>query len=488
MLGRLFFRAEGRSSIGLGHLIRSSALADMLKTYFPILFVINEDAPESIRQSLAENFEIRYTGTDDEFISMLGKQDGVILDGYHFSSDLQEQIKAQAAGLICIDDMHDKHFYADIIINQALNISADDYDVESYTRFLFGPAYLIVRRAFLEKRSNTNNSSYSYKRLLICFGGSDYNDLTGGLLQQLDKLNLSVEIDIVVGTAYRYLDKLKDFQEQAKLKINIYQDVSAELMASLIRATDITVAPGSSILLEVLSLGKPAIAGYYTDNQLDIYRSFLQNGLVEDAGDFNDLPKAAKTVERIIREGGHFDMQKVNSYFDGQSPRRILTEFLKLFFHSHASLDRVTKLDCQMLFEWANDTATRENSINTASITWEEHSHWFEKKVNSLTSLIYIFRFNHQPVGQIRFDIVESFIDISYSIAPDHRGLGLGKLIIEAGVEKIRNEFSAGPRKIRALVRKGNIASRVIFLKAGFEEYSPVEINGVYLDQFQLLL
>jgi len=487
-LGRLFFRAEGRSSIGLGHLIRSSALADMLKTYFPIVFVINEDAPESIRQSLAADFEIRYTSSDDQFVSMLEKQDGVILDGYHFSSDLQERIKMQAAGLVCIDDMHDKHFYADIIINQALNVSVDDYDAEPYTRFLFGPAYLIVRRAFLEKRSSADNSCHGYKRLLICFGGSDYNDLTGGLLQQLDKLNLSVEVDIVVGTAYRYLDKLKDFKEQARLKINIYQDVSAELMASLISTTDIAVAPGSSILLEILSLGKPAIAGYYTDNQLDIYRSFLQNGLVEDAGDFNDLSKAAKAVERVIKEGCHIDIQKVNSYFDGQSPRRILTEFLKLFFHSHASLDRVTKFDSQMLFEWANDTATRENSINTAPITWEEHSHWFEKKVNSDTSLIYILRFNHEAVGQIRFDIIESFIEISYAIAPGHRGLGLGKLIIAAGVEKIRNEFNTCSRKIRALVRKENIASRVIFLKAGFEEHSPVEIKGIYFDQFQLLL
>ena len=41
----------------------------------------------------------------------------VVLDGYHFDTNYQTKIKQKGCKLVCIDDLHDKHFVADIIIH-----------------------------------------------------------------------------------------------------------------------------------------------------------------------------------------------------------------------------------------------------------------------------------------------------------------------------------------------------------------------------------
>ncbi|HEV8506595.1 MAG TPA: hypothetical protein VGQ53_14390, partial [Chitinophagaceae bacterium] len=97
---KLIFRADGGAAMGLGHLIRSSALADMISTYFPILFLVNDDSPEGIKTDLAKKYEILTAKNEAELLNSIDKGDGVILDGYHFSSDFQMEIKKKAAVLI----------------------------------------------------------------------------------------------------------------------------------------------------------------------------------------------------------------------------------------------------------------------------------------------------------------------------------------------------------------------------------------------------
>ncbi len=60
----------------------------------------------------------------------------VVLDGYHFGTNYQKQIKLKGAKLVCIDDMHDKEFVADLIINHIPRITPQDYNVQPFTNLL----------------------------------------------------------------------------------------------------------------------------------------------------------------------------------------------------------------------------------------------------------------------------------------------------------------------------------------------------------------
>jgi UDP-2,4-diacetamido-2,4,6-trideoxy-beta-L-altropyranose hydrolase len=483
---KLIFRADGGAAMGLGHLIRSSALADMISTYFPILFLVNDDSPEGIKTDLAKKYEILTAKNDAELLNSIDKGDGVILDGYHFSSDFQMEIKKKAAVLISIDDVHDKHFFSDLVINQALGITARDYSAEPYTKFLFGPRYCIVRRPFL-----VNQNKYHYDKtpgiIFICFGGSDFQNITLSLLRELVVPSNNLRFNVVVGVAYQHLEELEKFAELTNSVVSIYSGLGAAELSELIRSSDIAIAPGSSILLEILSSGIPAISGYYAENQLDIYNGYLQEGLLIGAGDFRNTREAARIITNTLDRTPPIDSQKLSYYFDGNSPSRLLKEFIQLFSGSCLSLNPVTNEDSKLLFEWANDTETRNNAINTKPILWEEHTKWFLDKQKSPDTIMFIAKFNGLPVGQIRFDGGHEFIDLTYSVAPSHRGVGFGSCIVQQAIKEVSELFPIS-RKIRAFVIDHNLSSAKIFRKMNFKECQMVIKEGRNFYQFQYSL
>ena len=67
------------------------------------------------------------------------------------------------------------------------------------------------------------------------------------------------------------------------------------------------------------------------------------------------------------------------------------------------SLRKATEADSKLYFHWANDPETRANSINTSEIEWKDHLIWFNNKLNSPDSYLYLMEFNNQSIGQIRF-------------------------------------------------------------------------------------
>jgi hypothetical protein len=58
----------------------------------------------------------------------------------------------------------------------------------------------------------------------------------------------------------------------------------------------------------------------------------------------------------------------------------------------------------RLIFEWANDDDVRNNAINTHKIKWNDHINWFNKKLQSPDTFMFIGFLQDEPVGQIRFD------------------------------------------------------------------------------------
>lgn len=123
---------------------------------------------------------------------------------------------------------------------------------------------------------------------------------------------------------------------------------------------------------------------------------------------------------------------------------------------------RLAKLeDRDMLFIWSNEVECRKNSLNTSSITYDEHVKWFYNKMNSKDSYIYIFYNMNTPLGQIRIDINDNIGIISFSIDYHYRGQGLGKRILKL-IEDV-SEIKKRVRVLKGIVKFGNMASRRAF-------------------------
>lgn len=124
----------------------------------------------------------------------------------------------------------------------------------------------------------------------------------------------------------------------------------------------------------------------------------------------------------------------------------------------------VISQDAEMLLRWRNDFETRRNSINTAAVSPEEHARWMHRVLVGDVHKVSVALDDDIPVGVIRLesDFKEKACDLSFTVAPEHRGRGYGSAIVAQALRGM------GDVRVTAEVKIFNEASRRIFDKLGF--------------------
>jgi RimJ/RimL family protein N-acetyltransferase len=111
--------------------------------------------------------------------------------------------------------------------------------------------------------------------------------------------------------------------------------------------------------------------------------------------------------------------------------------------------------DAEALFRWRNDALTREMSHNQDPVEWDAHIAWLKARLARPEPNLYIAECDGLSIGTVRVDGDE----ISYTIAPDARGRGLGLAMLQ----KAKEMFG----QLRAEIYERNIASIKIAERAG---------------------
>ncbi|MDT0645912.1 GNAT family N-acetyltransferase [Zunongwangia sp. F260] len=126
--------------------------------------------------------------------------------------------------------------------------------------------------------------------------------------------------------------------------------------------------------------------------------------------------------------------------------------------------------DVEMLFNWRNHPAIRQNSFDTSKLSMAGHKEWFVNVLNNDDIITYILEIGEIPVGVIRFDVEGQILaKINYFIDPSQQGKGYGSKILALGVKRVFKENSA-LKKVYGLVLKDNLASIKIFKKLSFDK------------------
>jgi UDP-2,4-diacetamido-2,4,6-trideoxy-beta-L-altropyranose hydrolase len=466
MKPEVYIRVDGNSEIGLGHLIRCIALAQMLENCFDITFV-SIDIPESVKQQLHDNkFQLHLINNNDKFFDLIKPEYSVVLDGYDYDTDYQRHIKALGCKLICIDDLHNKEFCADLIINHSPEITPNDYIGQIYTQFALGPKYTLLRNGFL-KHVKKERIIKKIETVLVCFGGSDYKNLTKNTLLVLQSFNAIKRIIVVTGAAYEFESSLSLLKENDN-RITHHHDIDERQMLNLMSKSDLAIVPSSGILLEALAAGCLVISGMYIDNQKFIYLNYKKAGYFIDASDFS-----FSNLTLAIRKS--FDaITEKKEFIDGNSGKRILKCFFQLLLKDEVKLRITNETDLEITYKWAIDPNVRAYSFNKSLITKIEHTNWFLTKIYDDKSYYFIAEMDNQKVGSIRFDIKDNEAIISYLVDNEYNGRGLGQVILILGLEYIENikkTTSISIKKIIGYVLKNNAASIRIFEKMNFKKY-----------------
>ncbi len=297
----VIIRTDAAEHIGIGHVIRCIALAQILQqkgvtSYFHSI-AYNRDFLRRIEE---EGFALVAIHSNVERGSMLDARQTVelakqyratwvILDGYLFGVEYQRSLKQAGLKVLCIDDMASCHYVADMVLNQNFGAKREAYTAEEYTRFFLGSEHALVRRDFLDAaKSFRRVINPEVKHVLVTLGGVDPNNVTLKVLQALDSLkDPKLKVKIVFGHLNKNEASLRDFIQKTSLDMELIKNVHRQ-MPELMQWADVAISAGGSTVWEYAHLSTPLAGIILIDNQQRIIEELDKIGAIVSLGWFNE--------------------------------------------------------------------------------------------------------------------------------------------------------------------------------------------------------
>ena len=460
MKKRVVLRADASKSIGYGHFTRTLALANILRehficffaTYKPSTYQLNEITNVCSYLPLEGNDILQYNSA---FLSSLNTDDIVVLDNYFFDTNFQKTIKLKGCKLVCIDDIHTRHFYCDVLFCPD-PCSIDSYSLETFTRFYGGLEWAFLRKPFLENRY-TRPACNEIKNIILGIGGADPYNLTDRLINLL--LDKSLNVMVLAGDTvhiskkhYKYIDR--------------YIKASAQEIVQLFNKADLGIFSASTICNEALAVELPIAAGYYVDNQVEIYHELVKSGRALPLDDFSD-ERLKQRLDQVLHLPAPATWKK------GNIRKHYIELFHTLCFKNYRIgtfhfIDYRNLSEAQHLEVWQARTDSRICCwmSNQTIFSFESHLDF----VNSLRSFSDRFFWavykDNCFLGSVNIHVMDSgYAERGIFMNPCLVGKAMAKEIEENAYSIYRN---LGISVLKAKVRKNNIRSLKYHQKTGY--------------------
>ena len=216
---KLYLRADGNSNIGLGHLMRCKALADILRDNFECIFIVNnpDNAISQMVEICYSLISISFNNLKEELLylqKILCKKDILVADGYQFDHFYQTKVRSMVNKFVMVDDKAEHYFDCDVIFNHGDISVLPKYNKTDSTILYAGLDYLILRNEFL-KASKESREIKSLESAFICMGGADPFDATIKVANAVAQCGFIKKLTVVTGSAYEKSEALerilKDF-------------------------------------------------------------------------------------------------------------------------------------------------------------------------------------------------------------------------------------------------------------------------------------
>ncbi len=123
------------------------------------------------------------------------------------------------------------------------------------------------------------------------------------------------------------------------------------------------------------------------------------------------------------------------------------------------------------LWIWANDPATRAASFGRPRIEWSGHLEWLTAQLADPAVLILVAESTSGcPCGVVRLETHDQWTTarLSYGLAPEARGQGLGRTLVVAGLDALRALHPV--TQVHAAVSTSNAPSLRILRQLGWSE------------------
>ncbi|OOM75015.1 UDP-2,4-diacetamido-2,4,6-trideoxy-beta-L-altropyranose hydrolase [Clostridium puniceum] len=327
---RIFIRADGGNTIGLGHIMRMLVLAKELKKNNEVIFLcrgkqanninkksdINKGAStynseddkfkagiEKVRKNEFKVFMINDECVVEEIINLQNeyKADLIITDSYDVDELYFNTLKPYFKLNGYVDDMNKCKMNVDFIINQNINAEDMNYinNVEHNTKLFLGTKYCMLRDEF-RKEISKKELRGKCEDLLLTLGGMDENFNTLTILNEI--ANCYINIRVVIGSAFnkKLINELYDLSIKHN-NIKIYENAK---MSSLMVKCDVAISAGGSTLYELCAMNVPTIGIIIAENQEQVALKMKEEGLIADAYWINEIKekKLSTILNKLIND------------------------------------------------------------------------------------------------------------------------------------------------------------------------------------------
>lgn len=322
-LPRILFRVDGGAGIGMGHVYRSLAIADEIRSVSPaadMQFLMKAEHAEGVQRVSNTGYPVRILSDDtpravEEEIQEYSPN--VIVNDFPapLRQDYLEALAKLGASTVnlvdTLDDIEKPAALASVII---ATMHADQVELDD---FYGGPEFAILRESFSNQHKEVRELG---REVIVSFGGSDPQGLTLKVLRALDGVSadlLGMNVKAVLGPAFSYKKELGSLLPGLSYEPKVLENV--EQMAEVLAQADLVFCSGGMTVFEISSLGTPGVVLCQNAREQRRMETFSREGTVVYLG------LGTEVGEATIRNAAKELLENVNKRKDmSEAGRRLV--------------------------------------------------------------------------------------------------------------------------------------------------------------------
>ncbi len=273
---RIVIHVFGSTSLGMGHIYRSLALAHEI-TNHEVIFVCNSKYELAVKKIASMDYQVIPTDEVLKTIQNL-KPDLVINDVLNTEAEF---IKSLNSKVVNFEDMGSGGREADLTINELFEEAV--LDGENY---LWGHQYYFLRDEFEDAKPHQFLEKVS--SLLISFGGGDRNNITLKSFNAVVDIakELNIKIHIVCGGGYLFRTELEKAISDSEYE-NIDLTFESGVISKIMEQSQIAISSNGRTVYELADMNIPSIVisqheRESTHSFSTLSRGFINLGVVRD--------------------------------------------------------------------------------------------------------------------------------------------------------------------------------------------------------------
>jgi len=287
---KIAFITDGGLKMGMGHITRTTTLAEEFRDKAEIYFLTKSD-DIIVRQIKNSNFDTLKADNDSQILNLFQeiKSDIVIIDKLEVEESFAKKLKGSIkTRLVIFDNTSAANKYADIVVNAVMGSNYRNrkfFDEKTNTLYFYGLKYEVLRKEFYAFKKPEKIFHDKVVKILLIFGGSDPLNLTSAVLDELLGQQNDFKIDAILGAYFEYVDELNRVLAKhpgKKGSVNIFKNIKN--VAELMYQADLVIAsPGLSVF-EALYVGIPVLSFHQSPFQKNGFKGFLPTLDKSEAG------------------------------------------------------------------------------------------------------------------------------------------------------------------------------------------------------------